>query len=279
MWDAVEEVARYEAWYASPRGAYALACEQRLIASLISAWPRRGHSLLEIGCGTGHFLEMFHNAGFDVTGLDSSLLMLEAAKSRMGFRATLRVGQAEHMPFDDGAFDFAAFVTSLECMDDREAALAEAFRVASKGVVIVFLNSWSLYRLELRFLTRSGLCGRLRKCRARRKKGGIDATAPEPAPVEKKKPADNGRRHALEQAHWYNLAGMLKAVYKASGKPPKCIRSVLFSPSMFWKGEGACRSVTCPLPFGAVVGLRVDLTPVCVTPIVVPSGKAMPVAQ
>ncbi len=272
MWDAAEEVARYEAWYASAKGGYALACEQRLIASLISAWPRRGHSLLEVGCGAGHFLELFHSAGFDVTGLDSSLLMLDAAKARMGLRATLRFGQAEHMPFDDGEFDFAALVTSLECMKNPDAALREAFRVASKGVIIVFLNSWSLYRLEQCGRTLARIKQALGKLRPR-------PSDPETA-QERTKSGNNHRGHTLEQAHWYNLVGMAKAVYKASGKHPKCIRSVLFSPSFLWRGgKRVCPVGAYALPFGAVVGLRVDLTPVCVTPIVLPTGKAMPVAQ
>ncbi len=255
MWDAAEDVARYEAWYASPKGAFALAREQRLIAALISAWPRRGQSLLEIGCGAGHFLELFYGAGFDVTGVDSSLPMLDAARMRMGHRATLRMGQAQHLPFDDGEFDFAAMITSLECMDDPETVLNEAFRVATKSVLIIFLNAWSLYRLE-------------------QKLRGAWSLLP---PRRGKKPAPRG---ALERAQWYSLVGMLKAIYNVSGKRPKCFRSVLFSPSALWRGDkAACIPLTSVLPFGAVVGVRVDLSSVCVTPLLVRPGKVVPAVQ
>ena len=55
MWNA--ETAQFlHDWYATPEGTYAITQENRLFQHLISQWPRRGHTLLDIGCGAGIFL-------------------------------------------------------------------------------------------------------------------------------------------------------------------------------------------------------------------------------
>jgi len=259
MWDK-EATDRYEAWYESPRGSFALAREQRLMADVISPWYRRNQTLLEIGCGAGHFLQLFYGGGFDVTGIDKSEAMLEKARTRMGNKATLRCGNAEHLPFDDGEFDYVAIVTSLECMDDPEAALSEAFRVATRGVVIAYLNSWSLYRLEqkLKFAVRNL---RMRHAERRAAKAG----EPQPEPL---------RMSTLRKARWFGLLEMYRMIRKVSGKRPKVFRSTLFSPSLLWRGvRPFSLSWAHLLPFGAVSIVRVDLLPVCATTIVIRSPK------
>lgn len=252
MWDK-EAADRYESWYQTPKGAFALAREQRLLAEVLSPWHRRNQTLLEMGCGAGHFLELFYAGGFDVTGIDASEAMLEKARERMGAKATLRTGNAEHLPFDDGEFHYVAMVTALECMENPEAALAEAFRVAVRGVVIVYLNAWSLYRLEhvLRWKL-AGFAARREAKRAAR--AGLAASEPRPA-------------RTLQRARWFSLPELSRIIYKVSGKRPSVCRSTLFPPSALWRG---LRPFSLPwaqrLPFGAVSVLRVDIVPVSVTP-------------
>ena len=90
MWNA--ETARFlHDWYATPEGTYAIAQENRLFQHLISQWPRRGHTLLDIGCGAGIFLEMLWHYGFDVTGFDTSTELLDMARERLGNRATRNI--------------------------------------------------------------------------------------------------------------------------------------------------------------------------------------------
>ena len=250
MWDKAA-AERYEAWYATPRGSFALAREQRLMADMVSPWQRRNRSLLEIGCGAGHFLEMFYDGGFDVTGIDKSEPMLEKARDRMGCRAALRVGDASRLPFDDDEFDYVAIVTALECMEDPEAALAEAFRVAQQGVVIAYLNAWSVYRQEQNF---SRTWRRFRRLRAARRAARNNEPAPDPE-----------RRHALE-SQWFNLFSMYNLIRKVSGKRPSAFRSTLFAPSFLWRGyKPFSLSWAHLLPFGAVAVIRVDLMPVAAT--------------
>jgi SAM-dependent methyltransferase len=226
--------------------------EKLLLTQLVASWPRRGASLLELGCGAGHFLELFWSAGFDVTGIDVSRAMLDAARKRLGQRAELRLGNAASLPFDDDDFEYAAFVTSLECMEEPEVALAEAFRVASRGVVVVFLNCWSLYWVEKHLAV--SLLGRL------------------PAFL---RPAASG----AGTRSWLSPLRVWKMMRAFSGKNPLVCRSVLFSPAFLWrKRQDAPLSASWAgvAPFGAVTALRVDCNPFCVTPRVIPVSKTVP---
>ena len=259
MWDKAT-AERYEAWYATPRGSFALAREQRLMADIVSPWQRRNHTLLEIGCGTGHFLEMFYDGGFDVTGIDKSEAMLEKARERMGFRASLRIGDAAHLPFDDGEFDYVALVTALECMEDSRAALEEVFRVGRRGVVIAYLNAWSFYQME-----QHG--GRVwRKCKqvVEKRLAALSGTSP-PSPY---------KRRALRGSNWFNLFSMWRLIREVSGKRPSAFRSTLFLPSFWWRGQKPFSSSWGQLaPFGAVSVVRVDLTPVAATTTLIRTPK------
>ena len=113
---------------------------------VLAGWPRRKHKLLEIGCGTGLFLDHLYQMGLDVTGIDNSPEMIMAARKRFGNRAELHLAHGEHMGFSDNEFDYALLWSVLEFSDEPEAMLsAEAARVAEKGVLIGFLNKNSLY--------------------------------------------------------------------------------------------------------------------------------------
>lgn len=247
MWDKAA-VERLEAWLLSPQGSFALARGQHLMAGIISPWRRRNQTLLEIGCGTGLFLEMFHEAGFDVTGIDSSELMLEKARERLGCRATLRIGNVSHLPFDDAEFDYVAIIGNLECSDSHKDMLAEAFRVAKKGVVIAYANRWSLFRAEY------CLHGAVRSLRyaINRRSAALQglATPQPPEPM-------------LLEGSWCSMAKLWKECLASTGKSPSCCRSTLFIPSMFWRWcNPFSHSLAQFLPFGAVSFMRIDILPI-----------------
>jgi SAM-dependent methyltransferase len=120
-------------------------------------------SVLEVGCGTGHFAAWFSDKGLRVVGLERAPAMLgEVRRNLPGIPAVL--GDAHRLPFRDGAMDLALFVTTLEFLDDPEEALAEAVRVARRGLLVVALNRWSLGGLSRRWgpQARQPLLGRAR---------------------------------------------------------------------------------------------------------------------
>ncbi len=141
---------RLDAWYATACGEYALRREQMLFQRLVGFWTRRGHRLLHVGCGSGFFLEMFWEDGFDVTGIDADPAQLAAARKRLLNRADYQLGQYDHLPYDNDSFDYAAIPTALDFADEEQRAriLSEALRVATKSVLVGFANRWHLFPFQ-----------------------------------------------------------------------------------------------------------------------------------
>jgi len=98
----------YEAWQESPEGILLDRLSSELILRLLR--PQKGERILDIGCGTGNHLLLFFRSGFDVTGLDASPYMLDIARSRLGDKASLKIGRAEDLPFEDNEFDLATLL-------------------------------------------------------------------------------------------------------------------------------------------------------------------------
>ena len=142
-WELFErEASRYEAWYVSVRGRRVDRAERALLQWLLTRFPG-ARSVLEIGCGTGHFVGWFAEWRMRGVGLDRSPAML--GEMRRNFPEIPAIlGDADDLPFRDGAVDVALFVTTLEFLDDPPKALAEAVRVARQGIILVVLNRWSV---------------------------------------------------------------------------------------------------------------------------------------
>ncbi len=133
-------VAHYEAWYqTAERRADRL--EKALLERLLAGFPQAS-TILEVGCGTGHFTRWFAEQGLQATGLDLSRPMLVEA-ARLGSPPCVH-GNALALPFSTGAFDLVALVTTLEFLPEPVQALAEALRVARQGLVLGVLNRQSL---------------------------------------------------------------------------------------------------------------------------------------
>jgi SAM-dependent methyltransferase len=137
---------RYEEWYTGV-GSGADALEKELLGKLLCLLPK-ARSILEVGCGTGHFTRWMAQRGMDAVGLDISDPMLTEAR-RLGGSRYLS-GDAHSLPFADRSHDVAALITTLEFLRDPARALAEAVRVARQGVLLGVLNRWSLLTLRYR---------------------------------------------------------------------------------------------------------------------------------
>jgi ubiquinone/menaquinone biosynthesis C-methylase UbiE len=139
--------AHYEAWYETPEGRRADELEKAVLSWLLRGFSR-SESVLEIGCGTGHFTRWLNDQGLAAVGLDLSAAMLTKARALDG--VPLVHADARRLPFADGAFDLAVFITALEFVEQPREALAEALRVARRGVALGVLNRWSVLNLQRR---------------------------------------------------------------------------------------------------------------------------------
>lgn len=137
----------YEAWYDSPRGQWIGNVEYSLLKSLLQ--PKPESSLLDIGCGTGHFTRLFaHDTRGLVIGLDPNEEWLSYANARSRNGERYVAGRAEALPFPNQSFDFTVSVTALCFVSGQEQALRELVRVTRRRFVLGLLNRHSLLYLK-----------------------------------------------------------------------------------------------------------------------------------
>ena len=94
----------------------------------IGKWRR----ILEIGCGTGRFLEVARGKGI-LIGLDISLKFLKIAKSRLRAETVdLIYGTATHLPFRNDAFDAVVTFTMIHHLtqEEKQTMVKEIARIA-----------------------------------------------------------------------------------------------------------------------------------------------------
>lgn len=212
-------------WLRSPEGRFAFTQKRRMIENLLSGWPRRGHSVLEIGCGVGLYLELLWEAGLDPTGIEDSPELLDSVRKHMGSKVDLHLGKLESLPFEDEEFDYVALLSTLDYTNNVQAVLNEAFRVASKGLLISFNNSCSL----------AALGKALNK--------GPDYT---------------------KQLNYHCPPKIFSLLRSITGKTSCTFRTTLLGPPNIWRENAPLsfinRAVSI-LPFGAYAGVRIDLEP------------------
>lgn len=139
-------VVGYETWYETI-GRRADHLEKALLGRLLADFPQ-GRTLLEVGCGTGHFTRWCGEQGWRAIGLDlSSAMLVEAI--RLGSPACV-LGDALSLPFPNDAFDLVVLITTLEFVADPLQTLREAMRLARSGLILGVLNrqSWLAWQLE-----------------------------------------------------------------------------------------------------------------------------------
>jgi len=136
--------ASYDGWYASRRGAMYDRLEKELIANFLPAGAE-GKTLLEIGCGTGHWSRFFSQRGFKVTGLDISETMINTARQKSISNVSFLMADGHFLPFQDSAFDLTAAMTTLEFVRDADVVLKEMIRCTRKPgrILLGMLNRLS----------------------------------------------------------------------------------------------------------------------------------------
>lgn len=217
-----DRVAEYQLWYRMPKGQYADTLEKELLLGLIQ--PEPGQSVLDIGCGTGHYLAFFRQLGLEATGLDASQPMLDVASRELGNDVRLYQGQAEELPFADNSFDIVTLISVIEFVAEPVKVISEAARVARRQVYLGVLNKTSLLAVN------------------RRLKGRF-------------------RDSVYNQAKFYSIREIGTMVKRAGIKTPLRWRSTLSFP-LSWHQYTHCLErllLRSNNPFGAFLGVRLDV--------------------
>jgi SAM-dependent methyltransferase len=98
--------------------------------------------VLDVGCGAGTFLRLVADRGVP-HGIDASGTLIAFARTRLP-DADLRVGEMEHLPWNDDTFDLVTGFNSFFFANDMIAALREAGRVAKPGAPVV-IQVWGAH--------------------------------------------------------------------------------------------------------------------------------------
>lgn len=104
-----------------------------------------GARYLDIGCGTGNYTVALQNLGALMHGLELTSTMLAKARPKSD-RVRWLQGDAELLPFRDSCFDGAMGTFTLHHMKRPERAIAEVFRVLSRGRLVIFTTDISQTR-------------------------------------------------------------------------------------------------------------------------------------
>lgn len=109
-----------------------LLSRQRIALRMVRAMVPPPAKVLDLGCGTGETAEKLMGSGYEVWGLDIAEPMVCRARERCG-SDRFRVGDMEHIPFEDDMFDAVVCLGVIEYLDKDERALREIWRVLKPG--------------------------------------------------------------------------------------------------------------------------------------------------
>jgi len=117
-------------------------------AQAVAATGLTKPSLIEIGCGSGYYSEVFATLlpdGVSYTGIDYSAAMI--ARARAQYPAVqFDVADATRLPYPDARFDVAFNGVSLMHIVDYQAAIREMARVASRYCILHTVPVFDDYR-------------------------------------------------------------------------------------------------------------------------------------
>jgi len=123
-----------------------------LAATLQSFVGERPLRVLELGAGTGHWIETLLAGGHDAHGIDPSTGMLSKARLKVPPRC-LSQARAEALPFPDASFDRVFAMNAIHHFSEPQQALREAFRVLVPGGALMVcgldpsigVSTWAVY--------------------------------------------------------------------------------------------------------------------------------------
>jgi SAM-dependent methyltransferase len=111
-----------------------------------------GLRILEVGCGTGHWLRVLQDPANYATGLDFSVKMLARARTWVPGMDLIR-GSAQRLPWAAGSFDRVFCINAIHHFADKAGFLLEVRRVLRPGGMFLTvgldphrgLDQWHVY--------------------------------------------------------------------------------------------------------------------------------------
>ena len=122
-------------------------------ALLKLAGQLKAKTTLEVGSGTGFWLNLLHQVTPRLYGLDFSAGMISQARKQPA-PIKLTRGTAIQLPYQSGTFDLVYCVDAIHHFGDHRSFIAEAFRVLKRGGALAVLghdpheageDSWYIY--------------------------------------------------------------------------------------------------------------------------------------
>jgi len=123
---------------------------ERVLLSFVGS--NSAHRVLEVGCGTGHWLAFLESHGYSVSGMDPSPQMLKQARDHVP-SGDLKQGHAHEIPWEDNSFDRLFCVNAVHHFERKSQFVSEACRVlrTDGGLLIVGMDphkgrdQWCVY--------------------------------------------------------------------------------------------------------------------------------------
>lgn len=112
----------------------------RIEALLLLAGALKARRILEVGCGTGYWLEQLRRSRTELYGLDPSMGMLRRAKARKTSMHLSR-GLAGCLPFREHAFDLLFCIQAIHHFSRPRSFVKQAYRVLGCGGVLAIIGS------------------------------------------------------------------------------------------------------------------------------------------
>lgn len=91
-----------------------------------------GGLLLDIGCGTGLFIERYLASGSEAVGIDISKGMVTRARERCPLSEFI-IGTAESLPFQENTFDAVTSLLAFSYIEEPEKMVADMHRILRPG--------------------------------------------------------------------------------------------------------------------------------------------------
>ncbi len=104
--------------------------------SILCKWVKRG-DLLEIGCGTGEFLYLAREFGFNVVGVDASQMLVEIASKK---EIDVRCGRIDDFEFSMSRFDVICIFHLIEHIETPKAFLAHLRGLLKRNGILFIIT-------------------------------------------------------------------------------------------------------------------------------------------